>query len=488
MKFNRKWLAAALVVAVVVVPLAIKKSRDGRGIEVDIAAVEQHEVRPTILASGLLAYRTEVDLTAEVVGKVIEIVVAEGDTVQKGQLLMRLDPETYNNAIQREEASLRQNRISIGRQRAELGLRQKQFERSRQMAAAQIIDRNTFDEDRNRLDVARADLRSSEEALKRAVAVLDEAREQRAKTEIRSPQSGQVVSLPIKVGETAIPSTSSLAGAQLMKIADTTTVQAELKVDEGDIARIAVGQQADVYPAAYPEQPIKGKVSQIALVPTIEGQGRAYLVTVDLARPDGLMLRSGMSVRADLFLSDGRKHLVVPVEAVLTDTDETGGTTRHVWLAKDGRARRTVVTTGPSDDRWEAIDDGLAAGDKAIVGPARVLRTLKEGDRVEARKDGKDGKREGSRPARPGKGKAEESGPAQSKPEQRGPTGSGPGTGKQDGGRQDASAQQGRPDNGVQPAGGAVNGGTFALGGTVALGDARSGAGAGRNTGINGAA
>src|SRR5690606_34869836 len=213
--------AAVLVVAVVVVPLVIKNSRDARGIEVEIAPAQQHEVRPTILASGLLAYRTEVDLTAEVVGKVTEILVEEGDAVEKGQLLMRLDPETYNNAIQREEAGLRQNRISIERQRAELSLREKQFERSKQLVAAQIIDRNAFDEDRNRLDVARADLRSSQEALKRTVAVLDEAREQRAKTEIRAPQSGQVVSLPIKVGETAIPSTSSLAGAQLMKIADT---------------------------------------------------------------------------------------------------------------------------------------------------------------------------------------------------------------------------------------------------------------------------
>ncbi|MGY1426108.1 efflux RND transporter periplasmic adaptor subunit [Lysobacter sp. A289] len=384
MKFNRKWVAAALVIAVVVVPLVIKNSRDARGIEVEIAPAEQHEVRPTILASGLLAYRTEVDLTAEVVGKVIEILVEEGDTVEKGQLLARLDPETYNNAIQREEASLRQNRISIERQRAELSLRQKQFERSQQLVAAQIIDRNTFDEDRNRLDVARADLRGSEEALKRTVAVLDEAREQRAKTEIRSPQSGQVVSLPIKVGETAIPSTSSLAGAKLMQIADTTTVQAELKVDEGDIAKVALGQHADVYPAAYPEQAIKGTVSQIALVPTVEGQGRAYLVTVHLDRPDGLVLRSGMSVRADLFLSDGRKHLVVPVEAVLTDTSEADQTTRHVWVARDGQAHKATVTTGPSDDRWESIEKGLSAGDKVIVGPARTLRTLNEGDNVEA--------------------------------------------------------------------------------------------------------
>lgn len=384
MKPNRKWLAAALMVAVVVVPLAIKHSRGASGIEVEMAPAQEREVRPTILASGVLAYRTEVDLTAEVVGKVSEILITEGETVEAGQLLMRLDPETYNNAIEREEAGLRQNRISIERQRSELSLREKQFERSRQLAEAQIIDRNRFDEDRNRLELARADLRSSEEALRRTIAVLDEAQEQRAKTEIRSPLAGRVVSLPIKVGETAIPSTSSLAGAQLMKIADTATIQAELKVDEADIAKVSVGQNAQVYPAAYAERPIDGVVEQIALAPTLEGQGRAYMVTVGLDTPDGLVLRSGMSVRADIFLGDGTRSLVVPVEAVISETDEGGKTSRHVWLQQDGQARKATVRTGLSDDRWESIEHGLSVGDSVIVGPARTLRTLRAGDHVVA--------------------------------------------------------------------------------------------------------
>lgn len=388
MKFNRKWLAAVLVVAVVALPLAVKKSRGATGIPVDIAVAAEQDVSPTILASGTLAYRNEVNLTAEVVAKVAMIAVKEGDTVEAGQLLMRLDPESYNNAIEREEAGLRQNRISIERQRAALALRAKQFERSKQLVAAQIIDRNRFDEDRNQLDMARADLRSSEEALRRSAAVVGEAHEQRAKTEIRSPIAGRIVSLPIKVGETAIPSSSSLAGAQLMKIADTSAIQAELKVDEADIAKIAVGQKVDLYPAAYPDEPLKGVIEQIALAPTIEGQGRAYKVTVRMVTPPAVHLRSGMSARADIFLSDGKKRLAVPVEAVISEAGEDDKIQRYVWLQRNGSARKVAVRTGVSDDRWESVSAGIAQGDRVIVGPGKVLRKLQAGDRVVPRSAG----------------------------------------------------------------------------------------------------
>ena len=117
MKFNKKWLAAAVVLSVIVLPIIVGKSKGDNGLEVDISEVGSHEIRPTILASGVLAYRNEVNLTSELVAKVRSIEVEEGDVVQAGQLLMRLDPETYRNAIDREEASKRQSEISIQRVR-----------------------------------------------------------------------------------------------------------------------------------------------------------------------------------------------------------------------------------------------------------------------------------------------------------------------------------------------------------------------------------
>lgn len=387
MKFNRKWLAAVLVVLVIVLPITVKKVRGEKGIEVKLETVGLQEIRPTILASGILAYRTEVNLTSELIAKVKAINVKEGDAVTEGQVLLTLDPETYRNAIQREEASRRQGVISIERQRVALNLREKQFERSNKLIEARMIDQSRFDEDRNLLELARVELKSSEEALRRADAVLRDAREQMAKTDILAPISGTVVALPIKVGETAIPSTMAMSGAQLMKIADTSAIQAELKVDEADIANIVIGQRADVYAAAYPDRAIPGNVEQIALAPTIEAQGRAYKVTVLLQPAEDMQLRSGMSARTDIFLNDGSKVLAIPVEAVVSEAGDDEKLVRHVWVARDGRATKVVIETGQSDDSWEEVTRGLKAGDQIVVGPAKELRQLKANDALTAMKD-----------------------------------------------------------------------------------------------------
>jgi HlyD family secretion protein len=176
-----------------------------------------------------------------------------------------------------------------------------------------------------------------------------------------------------------------------MKIADTSAIQAELKVDEADIANIAIGQQADVYAAAYPERAVKGRVEKIALAPTIEATGRAYLVTVLLDAPADMQLRSGMSARTDIFLSDGSKRLAVPVEAVITETEDDK-TRRFVWLSRDGRAAKVEIETGISDDRWDEVTKGLKGGDRVVTGPAKTMRLLKDGERLTEQKEasGKD--------------------------------------------------------------------------------------------------
>lgn len=386
MKLDKKWLIAGGILLLLALPVMIKKTRGEGGTQVDVTMVSEQTIRPTILASGLLAYREEVNLTSEVLAKVAEILVKEGDSVAKGQVVLRLDPETYRNAIEREDASRRQSVISIERQRLDLALRQKQFKRSEQLLERRMIDQAHFDEDRNQLELAKIELRSSEEALRRAEAVLRDAHELLDKTEIRSPITGTIVALPIKIGETAIPSTSALMGSQLMKIADTSAIQAELKVDEADVAKVSVRQKVDLYPAAYPDTAITGEISQIALAPTLEpgNQGRAYKVTALLEAPVELKLRSGMSARADIFLGDDGEVLAVPVEAVLSEEGEDQKPVRYVWKLVNGQARRAVIEVGLSDDRWEEVRNGLNSGDRIVTGPTRILHRLREGDRVNA--------------------------------------------------------------------------------------------------------
>ena len=386
MKLNKKWLIGGAIIAVMALLLVVKSMRGESRTEVEVVLASEQDIRPSILASGLLAYLDEVNLTAELVAKVEEILVKEGDKVEKGQLLLRLDPETYRNAIEREEASQRQSKISIERQRLALALAETRLKRGEELLGRQMIGQSEFDDLRNARDLASVELRRSQESLRRAEAILSEAREQLQKTDIRAPIGGTIVALPIKVGETAIPSTMSLAGASLMKIADTSAIQAELKVDEADIARIRMGQQAEVVAAAHQDTPLQGKVAQIALAPSLEpgSQGRSYQVDVLLDVPEDLGLRSGMSARADIFLGDGGKTLAVPVEAVVTEESEDGQVKRFVWVDRDGSARKVEIETGLSDDRWEAVASGLDLGDRVIVGPAKTLRILREGAAIDA--------------------------------------------------------------------------------------------------------
>jgi HlyD family secretion protein len=387
MKFERKWLAGALVVAVVAVPLLVRGCKGDSAKQLDLVKVEARGIHPTILAPGTLAYRTEVNLTSEITGRVDSITIKEGDSVEQGQLLLTLDPEIYRNAVDRAEAGMRQGRIGIDQQRAAVALRKRQFERSRTLLAERMVDQGSFDEAQNQYKVATLALETSQEDYRRAQSALQDAREQLAKTSIRSPISGRIVSLPIKVGETAVPSTSSFVGAQLAKIADTSRIQAELKVDEADIARVAVGQAADVYAAAFPDTALEGKVERIALAPTVEGQGRAYQVTVALAVPAKMELRSGMSVRAEIVLGDGGKLPAVPVEAIVTEVGEDKQAIHYAWKVDDGVARKVKVETGLSDDAWQAVGKPLKVGDTVARGPSRQLQQLQDGDRVAQRRD-----------------------------------------------------------------------------------------------------
>lgn len=403
MKFERKWLVGALIVAVVAVPLLVRSCRGDSTKQLDLVKVQERGIHPTILAPGILAYRNEVNLTSELTGRVATIGIKEGDSVEKGQLLLTLDPEIYRNAVDRAEAGVRQGRITIDQQRAALALRQKQFERARVLVGQRLIDQGSFDQAQNDLKVASLALATSQEDYARAQSALQDAREQLAKTDIRSPISGRIVSLPIKVGETAVPSTSSFVGAQLATIADTSRIQAELKVDEADIARVAVGESADVYAAAFPDTALKGTVEQIALAPTVEGQARAYKVTVALTVPGKIDLRSGMSVRAEIVLGKGGKEAAVPVEAIVGDNgdaarggDEAKQPAQYVWKVEDGIAHKVKVETGLSDDAWQAVGKPLKVGDTVARGPSRELRQLQEGDRVQQRKaDDKSGDKDG---------------------------------------------------------------------------------------------
>lgn len=399
---NKRWLALGAIALLIALPLFFK-SRGGDAKQVDVQAVAAREVKASILASGNLVFRDQALLSPEVIGKVRAVLVEEGDEVEAGQVVLRLDEQIYQADVAQQEAFVRQQRINIERQRLNLANQERQWHRVRELNQRGLLDDTQADNARHAFEVAQVELRASREALNQAEASLQQSRERLARTEIRAPIAGTVMAVDIKVGETAVSSATGIAGSSLMTIANPDSLMTEVNVDEADIARIAVGQPVDVFAAAFPDTALPGEVESIPLSPRSQGAGqqatlaRNYAVKVRLDDPNALALRPGMTCRAEIYTANAENVVAVPVQAVFStnqaSTEVKPGTEapeveHYLFIEKDGKVERRVVEVGLSDDSWQEVRTGLSEGERVITGPYRILRHLKDGEAVQARELG----------------------------------------------------------------------------------------------------
>jgi len=199
-----------------------------------------------------------------------------------------------------------------------------------------------------------------------------------------------VTSLDIKLGETAIASSTNIPGSSLMTIANPDSIYTEVLVDEADIATVAVGQRAEIVAIAYPDDPMQGVVRFIANTAKVEQgrQGLSFTVKINITDKGKVALRPGMSCRAEIYTGSGEAVPTVPIQAILVDEDRTKNRTDHyVFTNEDGLARKTIIDVGISDDEFQEIVSGLEEGAEIIIGPDNVLRHLKDGDSIEVEAD-----------------------------------------------------------------------------------------------------
>jgi HlyD family secretion protein len=307
--------------------------------------------------------------------------------VTKGQLVLQIDDQRHRAAVEQQEALVRMQEIAIQRQELQVENLRTQWERTRQVYERNLIDEDTFVNATNALEVAEVDLKSSHESLSQARAQLEQAQDRLAKTRAYSPIDGTVTSLDIKVGETAISSSTNIPGSSLMTIANPASIHTEVNVDEADIASVEVGQRARVFAIAYPDDPVEGVVDSIAVSAKVaEGQqGLSFAVKIRLDEAEKITLRPGMSCRAEIFTATKEAVLATPIQAILVEEDlELDETKRYAFVNRGGAAERIEIQAGLSDDTYQEITSGLKAGDEVITGPDRVLRALEDGDRVKA--------------------------------------------------------------------------------------------------------
>ena len=214
--------------------------------EVDISVVSQRIISPSILASGFLAHEEEVMLSSEVIGKVADLFVEEGDQVDTGDLVLRVDDKNFIAGFEQSEAAVRINTIDIERQEVRIANLERQYERSKSLYQQELIGEEEYETLLNQLELARIDYLSAQERLAQSEAQLDQVLDQLSKTQIISPIDGVITSLDIKVGETAIASSTNIPGSSLMTIANPASIYTEVLVDEADIANVEVGQLAEI--------------------------------------------------------------------------------------------------------------------------------------------------------------------------------------------------------------------------------------------------
>lgn len=355
--------------------------------EVNVSTLSRRIISPSILASGFLAHEEEVMLSSEVIGKVARLFVEEGDVVHRGQLVLQVDDINFIAALEQSEAAVRINSIDIERQEVRIANLSRQFERSKSLHEQKMIGDDEFENIKNQLDLTHIDLKSSRERLAQSKAQLDQMNDQLSKTKIVSPIDGVITSLDIKVGETAIASSTNIPGSSLMTIANPASIYAEVLVDEADVATVKVGQRVEIVAIAYPDQPMQGIVRYIANTAKIAPgrQGLSFTVKIDITDVGEVVLHPGMSSRAEIFTRQDQEVVAVPIQAIIFEEDRSELRSEYfIFVNDNGFARKTKVEVGLSDDEYQELISEIDGNIEVIVGPDQELRHLLEGDRIDS--------------------------------------------------------------------------------------------------------
>ena len=425
MSSGRKILIGVLVVVVLgsATAISLVQGRD-KGVEVRLEVVEQRELISTVTASGNIRARLAVDISADVMGRVIELNVEEGDDVSRGEILLRIDPSQLSAAVARAQAGLSQASAQVAQARANLVRADREHRRSADLQArdSTLVSPQQVEDTETTLEVNQSLFEAAEFGVSQAQAGLEEAQNQLAKTIIRAPISGKVTRLNVDAGETVVIGTMNNPGSLILTISDLSVVEAVMEVDETDIPQIALGDSAIVELDAFPNRQFAGQVTEIgnsAIVPpsTTAGTGQTaaidFEVVITLDDP-GILLRPDLSATADIVTATREKAIAIPIISLTVRVDEEEGDgeaeteeeagdqgqaeglqgpmsrgrraleIEGVFVVREGIAHFTPVEVGITGQEYFEVISGVQPGDTVVAGPYQRIRDLADGDAVKA--------------------------------------------------------------------------------------------------------
>ncbi|MEZ5313581.1 MAG: efflux RND transporter periplasmic adaptor subunit [Thermoanaerobaculia bacterium] len=397
------WIGIPVLIVLGIVGKSIA-GKDKKLPQVTVQKVKRSDLKSLVTAIGKTEAQRKVDLSANVMGQVVNLAVREGEVVKKGDFLLQIDQTQRRATALSAEESLKALFFDRDGARAQAEEAKKNFERAERSFADQIIPQAEVDRARAAYDSAAASVSGFERRIEQARANLAGARDELSKTKMVSPIDGVITALPIEEGEIAVIGTMNNPGTALMTISDMNTVEAVMEVDETDIPNVRVGQTAEVRIDAYSDQKFEGIVTEVASSPiqSLTGASDAavnFEVRIQLKDPpEGI--RPGFSCSADILTGTADQVIAVPIQALVV-RDKDGGEEEGVYLlASEGKkktAKFAAVTPGLMGEMEVEIESGVDDEAEVITGPFKALREIKDGDRVrvEEKKDDKKEEKKG---------------------------------------------------------------------------------------------
>lgn len=396
-----------VLVAIAIGGLTAAK-RGNKAVEVRTEKVQRRDLVSSVTASGQVQPQLKVDLSSDITGKIVRLAVKEGQMVSKGQFLLQIDPQQAEAAVQRQDASLAASKAGMAQAEANLLQAQKSYERTAAIKKTNptLISDEQLEQLRTAVDVNKALYEAARHQVEQSNALLSDARSSLGKTTIYAPMSGRVTRLNVENGETAIMGTLNKDAATLLTIADMSVLETKVKVDETDVARVALGDSAVIQIDAFPDTVFRGRVTKIsnsavkaATAANTTDQAVDYEVTIQLVdippetRPD-------FSATAKIITDTRKQVLSIPIIALTVRENEslTKGDTavglgkprpaKEVGkkdvegvfvVGKDNKVTFRPVKVGIAGEKHFEVLDGLKEGDKIVAGTYQAIRELKDG-------------------------------------------------------------------------------------------------------------
>lgn len=388
---------------------------NGKKVEVQTDKVETKDLVSKVSASGEIRPKKFVNVSSDVAGRIVKLLIKEGDVVKRGQILARIDAKRFEESARQSEASLAASRSDLDRSLADLELSRQSLERQRRMHADKLVADQILEQAQSEFKMKQAAVESQRKRIAQQAAVVATTQDDLGKTVVVAPMDGVVTSLQKEEGETVIGA-QSFSPTVICVVADLSVMEVEILVDETDIRNLALGQAAEVRVDALEGTTVKGEVTEIGSSAIPRGaaaaaasnvnnsnQAKDFKVTVTLKDPPA-SLRPGLNATADVITARREGVIAAPIQAVVVrqiDKDgkvvdpTVGGQagpqetatapTRSakleekegIFLVRDGKAVFQKVKTGIIGDTDIEILEGVKPGDVIVTGSYRTLRTLK---------------------------------------------------------------------------------------------------------------